>query len=126
MFEIILLSYLAYRNSVRAKLKGANGFVWGAITVVSFLITLTIGGVFVILNFCANSINIEQFSSTDAKVRMAASQQMMAMLNDNPLHLITIELFGIGGYMLIRYILDRKPNKKEPEVHWMDKMGNQQ
>jgi hypothetical protein len=35
----------------------------------------------------------------------------------------TIEIFGIGGYLLIRYILDKKPGKKEPEAHWMDKLG---
>ena len=125
MFEIILLAYLAYKNSVRAKLKGANGIVWGAITVGAFLGALIIGGFVVIFNFCGDSINLEQFSSTDPNVRLAASNNLMTVFNNNPLHLVTIELFGIGGYLLVRYIIDRKPGKKEPEVHWMDKMGNQ-
>ena len=125
MFEVVLLVYLAYRNSVRAKLKGANGLTWGVITAVAFLAALVVGGMVVIFNFCADSVNIQQFSSADPKIRMAASNQLMAALNNNPLHLITIELFGIGGYLLIRYILDKKPDKKEPEIHWMDRMGNE-
>ena len=125
MFELVLLSYLAYKNNIRAKLKGANGVVWGALTVGAFLVGLIVGVFVVIFNFCGNSINIEQFSSPDAKVRMAASSQLVTVFNDNPLHQITIELFAIGGYLLIRYLIDKKPDKKEPEVHWMDKMGNQ-
>ena len=125
MFEIILLSYLSYRNSVRAKLKGANGILWGAITVGAFLAALIIGGFVVIYNFCGDSVNIDALSSTDLKVRMAATNQLMAVLSNNPLHQATIEIFAIGGYLLVRYIIDQKPDKKEPEVHWMDKMGQQ-
>jgi hypothetical protein len=50
---------------------------------------------------------------------------MQQLFLDHPLHMVTIELFGIGGYLLIRYLLERKPGKKEPEVHWMDKMGGE-
>jgi hypothetical protein len=34
----------------------------------------------------------------------------------NPLHSTTIIMFGIGGYLLVRYILERKPGKKQEEV----------
>jgi hypothetical protein len=121
MFEIILLTYLAYSNSVRAKLKEANGFLWGFITVVAFLGGLIVGGFVVILNFCRDQVNLDQLSSSDVKIRMNATNQLRFALSDNPLHLITIEMFGIGGYLLVRYILDKKPGKKEPEVHIMDK-----
>jgi hypothetical protein len=125
MFEIILVADLAYKTSVKAKLKGANGVVWGLITVGAFMVGLVIGGLVVVFNFLGNSVNIDQFSSPDPKIRMAATTTLMEALNANPLHQLTIELFAIGGYLLIRYILDKKPEKKEPEVHWMDKMGNQ-
>ncbi len=123
MFEILLLVYLSFRNSARAKLKGLNGFLWAGITAVAFLFTFMIGSLIVVFNFCADSVNIEAFSSVDPKVRATASKQLMEALSNNPLHLFTIELFGIGGYLLIRYILERKPNKKQPEIHWMDKLG---
>ena len=47
-------------------------------------------------------------------------------LSDQPQRGILVFLCGLGGYLLIRYILDRKPDKQQPEVHWMDKMGNDQ
>ena len=52
------------------------------------------------------------------------AQQLLQSFEAKPLHLITMEVFGIGGYLLVRYILDKKPDKKEPEMHWMDKMGS--
>lgn len=122
-FEIILLAYLAYRNSVRAKLKGKNPVLWGLVTVVAYFTTLMIGGFVVIFNFCKDVVDLKQLSSMDIATREAASQQLVRALAANPLHVLTIELFGIGGFLLVRYILDRTPDKKEPEVHWMDRLG---
>ncbi len=123
MFEIILLAYLAFRNSVRAKLKGLNSLFWAVMTVISFLFTLFVGCLIVVFNFCADAVNLEQLSSTDPNIRAVASKQLVEVLNSNPLHVFTIELFGIGGYLLIRYILERKPNKNQHEVHWTDRLG---
>jgi len=123
MFEIILLSYLSWRNSVRAKLKSQNPVAWAFYTVIAFFIAMIIGFYIVIFNFCKGEININQFSSMDAKTRAALQQQLETILANNPLHMVTIDLFGIGGYLLIRYLIDRKPGKKEPEIHWMDKIG---
>lgn len=126
MFEIVLLGFLAYRNSLLAKVKGQNPVLWAFVTVAAFLVFMVIGGMFVIFTFCKDAINLNQISSFDPKQREAASQQLQQVLSANPLHMITIELFAIGGYLLIRYILDKKPDKKQPEVHWMDKMGGEQ
>lgn len=123
MFEIILLAYLTFRNSMRAKLKGLNPILWGFLTVVSFLSALFIGCLVVVLAFCADVIDVNSLSSKDPEVRAAVSKQLVDTLNANPLHVLTIELFAIGGYLLIRYILDNKPDKKTPEIHWSDRLG---
>lgn len=123
MFQLFLLIYLAYRNGVRAKLKGLNNWLWGIVTAITFLSTFTIGFMIVVFNFCADYIDIDSFASPDPKVRSAVTMQLVELINNNPLHVFTIELFGIGGYLLIRYILEKKPDKKEPEIHWMDKLG---
>jgi hypothetical protein len=126
MFDIIIIGYLSYRNGVRAKTKGQNPVIWGLATFVAYVITMMIGIMVVIANFCKDTINLAQFSSLDLKSREAARQQLIQVFQGNPLHMLTIQLFGVGGYLLVRYILDRKPGKKEPEVHWMDKMGQGQ
>ena len=107
-----------------AKRKGQNAIAWGAATVASYLLFMMVGLCVVLFNFCKGAINIDQMSSTDAKVREAAAQQLLQVFAANQLHLITVEAFGVGGYLLVRYILDRRPDKKEPETHWMDKMGS--
>ena len=42
------MSFLAYRNSVRAKQSGQNPMVWGFLTVGAYLVALMIGGLLVI------------------------------------------------------------------------------
>ena len=117
MFEIILLTYLSFRNSVRARIKGLNVWFWGVVS------ALCVGCMVVVFNFLDDTVNINDLSSTDLEVRSKVTKQLVEALNANPLHVLTIELFGIGGYLLIRYILEKKPNKKEPEIHWMDRLG---
>lgn len=90
MFEIILLTYLAYRNSARAKLKGANAFVWGMITVVSVFAAMVLGMMFVVFNFCANVVNIDQLASPDPSVRMAITKQLTESINNNFLQSFTV------------------------------------
>jgi hypothetical protein len=125
MLEIVLLVFLSYKNSVKAKQKGLNPILWAFITVGAYFMALLTGGMIVIFNFCKECLGLAQLSSVDPKSREAASQQLVAALSGNPLHVITIEAFGLGGFLLVYYILSKKPDKKEPEVHWMDRMGQQ-
>ncbi len=122
IFDLILLVYLAYKNSVRAKLKAQNATAWAFITAVAFLLTYFAGYIFVVVFFCRDVVKFDQLNGADYKTRQAVAQQLIQAFAANPLHLITVELFGLGGYLIIRYILDRMPDKKAPEVHWMDKM----
>jgi len=126
MLELIMMTFLSFRNGVRAKTKDQNPFMWGFITFFAYIAAMVIGTLFVIQLFCHGAIDLDHFSSLDLKARNAAAQQLAQVLSANPLNIVTIDLFGIGGYLLIRYILEKKPNKKEPEVHWMDKLGEQQ
>ena len=123
MFDLILLGYLSYKNGMRAKRKGQNAVAWGVASAAAYIILMMVGLFVVVLGFCKNAINLDQMSSLDAKVRQAAAQQLMQVFAANPLHLFTVEAFGVGGYLLIRYILDKRPDKNEPEMHWMDKIG---
>ncbi len=123
MYRILILGYLSYRNSVRAKLKGLNQWVWAMLTVAAFFSALVVGCFVVVLYFAADSATFAMLQSTNEEIRNAASQQILEVLGNSPIQLMTIDIFGFGGYLLIRYILERKPDKKEPEIHWMDKLG---
>ena len=128
IFGIALLFFLGYSNSVKAKQKGQNGILWAFLTVVSYIITQAIGLFIVISWFCRDVVDMNIFTHTQGNFHAASeqfNQQVTTALIDNPLRGLTVFLFGMGGYLLVRYILDSKPDKKEQEIHWMDKMGEQ-
>ena len=125
---IFVLFFLAYRNSVRAKLKGQNGLLWGVVTAVSYLLSEIIGLYVVISLFCRDAVDMSILAKSKGNFDEASKQfnlQVSKALMENPLREITVFLFGLGGYLLVRYLIERKPDKKEPEIHWMDKMGEQ-
>jgi hypothetical protein len=125
---IILLVFLGYSNSVRAKQKGLNGILWAFITIASYIIAQGIGLFIVISCFCQDAVDMSIFSkniNNFHEVSKQFNQQVETALLANPLREITVFLFGLGGFLLIRFILDRKPDKKTPDAHWMDKLGEQ-
>ena len=125
---ILILCLLGYRNSAKAKLKGQNGLLWGVVTVISYIIAEGIGLYIVIALFCRDVVDMSILSKANGNFD-AVSKQFNAQVNQalmaNPLRELTVFLFGLGGYLFVRYLIDRKPDKKEPEIHWMDKMGEQ-
>lgn len=120
--EIVLLAYLTFRNGVRARQKGLNAVLWGGLTVLSYFMAFAVGVGVVIRNFM-EGVNMALITSPDPKVRLEAQKQFQELYASNPLNVLTTVGFGIGGYLLIRFILEKKPNKKQPEIHWMDKLG---
>ena len=123
MFEIVLLAYLTFRNSVRARQKGLNAVLWAGLTVLSFFFAFAVGVELVITNFMHDAIDLQQMSAMDPAAKTEAARKFLEAFYANPLNIVTANFFGIGGYLLIRYILEKKPGKKQPEVHWMDKLG---
>jgi hypothetical protein len=122
IFSLLLLLFLSYRNSIKAKQKALNGLVWGIITFVSVFFAELIGAAIVIFYFCRNVINIDKMA-TDPSYKETAMRQLTQEFIKNPLDPITVILFGIGGYLIVRYIIEKKPGKKDTESHWSDKLG---
>ncbi len=125
MLQLIMAGLLAWNNSLRAKRKELNPVLWAVYTVIAFFVSFIIGSLFVIFVFCRNVIDFNMMSSQDEKVRQQAAKMLENAILSNPLHSFTLVLFSFGGYLFVRYLIDRKPGKKVPEVHWMDKMGGE-
>ena len=119
----ILLIFVIYRIIVRARLKGENPFKWAILTFLAFSGAVGVGVYFVIAFFAKNAITLSQLGGLDWKTQMTIEDKL---IYSDPLNALTVTMFGIGGYLLVRYFLDKKPNKKGPEVHWMDKLGHQE
>ena len=115
MFFDIVLIYLSSRNYYRAKRKGANGWIWAVITAVLSLVAMSMG-MLVVARMNSDKVNLSLIAAKDKKVAQAAMQALEAVVQGSVLNFVTIAFFGVGGYLLIRFILDRKPDLKEPEA----------
>lgn len=95
MFELLLSIFLSYRNAQLAKAKGQNTIVWVILTLTAFFVAYIFGGVILFLILYKGPM--EQRAVTE-------------FLVSRPVLMVTFMFFGLGGYLLIRYILERMPN----------------
>lgn len=93
---LIFCVYLSFRNALLAKRKGQNTVVWVLITVVAFFLASAIGVAIVLALFYRGPLE---------------PQALQDFWVDDPLRDITSVFAGIGGYMLMKYLLDRMPDK---------------
>lgn len=97
MFELAISIFCAYQNAKLAKRKGQNTVVWVFITIITFFLTYGIGaGVLVSIMY-------------DGPLEQAALTQF---IETHPVMYVTVFFLGIGGYLLVRYILERMPDTK--------------
>lgn len=92
MLLFFLLGLLIYTNARLATKKGKNPFVWGLITLVAFLLAFGIlGGSYLTAVY-------------NGPVTPEAIAQYYV---ENPLVITIMVMLGIGGVLLVRYILER-------------------
>jgi hypothetical protein len=97
---VLLVVFLAYKNNLLAKRKGQNSIVWVFITILAFFIGEIIGGMIMLLLFYKGEYTIEGL------------QAFMT----NPVRMLILPAAGMGGYLLIRYILERMPDVKQDNL----------
>ena len=116
--EIILLIYFCFRIVIKAKMKSLNPIVWSIYTIIAFLSAEFIGIIVVLVYFLKNKINISEYMPADdagseevRELSIELADKLKHEFTQNPLLIVTIYFFGVGGYLLIRYLIDRKPIK---------------
>ncbi len=113
------IGFLSYRNGMRANFKGKSIGLYAFLTIVAFIVGEIVGGLVVIFLFCRDLIHIASAGNPKAIAEM--QEQINQAFAQNSFHSITVELFGIGGYLLIRYIIEQMPEKSKPKVPlWPD------
>jgi len=126
MFDIFVIGYLSYRNGIKAKLKGQSPWKWGILTFFASFFALIFGMYFVLVSFCRDAINLSQLNNFNYKANLELAARIEKMFEANPLRMVTYYMIGFGGYLVIRFFLDKRPDKKKPEMNWMDKMNQEQ
>jgi hypothetical protein len=103
LFELLLIGYLVYRNSTLARTKGRNIFLWGIGTFVAIFLAYTFGTMTLLLWFYRDAIPM----LNDINKSQQAAQHIAMQMRENVLQYFYIMFCGFGGYLLIRYLLER-------------------
>jgi hypothetical protein len=122
MLELFFLILYGYLNNSRAKAKGLSGVTWAIYTAISFLIAYFMG-VFVAVSAAIHG-RFDLMANANRSEIQGTVHQVTEEFKSNPLLIFTIYLFGLGGYLLVRFLIDRKPGKPQEPLHWMDKLNN--
>lgn len=100
MLDTLLLFILIYTNSRLATKRGRNSIAWGIITLVGYLIIGGLAGAIYLLFSYKGAINQQ------------AVQDYVIKAQQDPIKHITIVMLGVGGGLLMRFILEKLPPLK--------------
>ncbi len=100
--EILFLFAIVFANARTAIQKGKSSLLWGLITFITFMLTYAlVSTVFVLLTY-------------RGPLTPEGLQGYIAGLQGNLLKSITLAMFGLGGGLIIRYVLQRMPTPGGP------------
>ena len=104
MLDVFIIALMAAYNARLAKRAGQNGLLWGFLTVLSFVVVEVFAGTILLISKYKGPI-----------ADLTNPETMQKFVQGNMLMYWTMLAFGIGGGLLIRFILERmlknKPQK---------------
>ncbi len=100
MPEIIILFFVCKSIGKLALSKGLKPIKWQILTIISFFIFEMIG------------MNLSLIWLGNPEIKNI--EQSMALIQKNPGIILFNWFLAFGGYLLVRFILDRKPDQAEP------------
>jgi quinol-cytochrome oxidoreductase complex cytochrome b subunit len=97
MLPLLLLILVIFTNARLASSKGLNPFLWTLISLVAFsLAYLFLGGIYLVMVY------------KGAYTKPAIE----AWVQQNPLSVLFMLMLGVGGMLVVRYIIERNPGKR--------------
>ncbi len=106
MLFLLLVGYLIYKNSLIARAKGKSLFLWGTITFLAVFLGEVIGMFIVVSTAYPQYLGVSDINK---------SAELANAIGNNFLQSFFLIFCGFGGYLLIRFILERSkdlPNNK--------------
>jgi len=110
LLYLILIGFLASKIRNLARRKGLNTFLWVVLMLVAWLFAGSIGSLF---GMAYQGIDIMAIKQTKDLTDLPLSEQRILLLFNL--------FFAFGGFLLIRYILEKKPDL--PEKKDIDAIG---
>lgn len=113
---VLMMVFLSFRNAAKAKEKGASGPAFGFLTFLLFLIGTFIGIVITFFAVFKDVIDPVRLQKDNTAYSQELAQQFAQEIFANPIHSIAIMMCGMGGYLLVNYMIgriDTKQNKAQ-------------
>ncbi|NDC40715.1 MAG: hypothetical protein EBZ77_04060, partial [Chitinophagia bacterium] len=88
---------------------------------VLFFVFIILGVFFVIGMFGPDLLNVPPTAANDPVFKQMYAQRLARFFDENYLRELSVELIALGGYLLVRFIIEQKPGKKQDS-----EMGNLQ
>jgi len=111
MFDLLIALLLGINNGSRARVKGQRPWLWIFITMIFMFVGEIIGMIIVLLFFNNGVVDFRALSAASPSMDQIM-QQLINLFYNNMSHAALILLCSFGGYLLVRYILERMPDKK--------------
>jgi hypothetical protein len=92
MLLLLLLALLIYTNVSLAKKKGKNPVVWGIVTFFAFFVSYCVMGAIYMAIIYKGPWN---------------NDAITVYLRNEPLAVAMLSMLGVGGVLLVRYVLER-------------------
>lgn len=107
LFLLLAVVFLSLSNARRASAKGLNSGLWGGVTAFSFLVGLFIGCIALCCIVLARYPDLLELAKLNDR---AGLQKRIEALYEQSGFVYTALIFGggFGGYLLVRYLLDKK------------------
>lgn len=107
LFFLVLIGYLIYKNSIIARVKGKNAFIWGLLTFIAIFFAEALGMLMLVSFFYPQYIGVADVSK---------SRELADIISGNFLHSLFVLFCGLGGYLLVRFILERTKGNITPDA----------
>lgn len=109
--EILIFILCCYLNYSRAKIAQFNGAKWALLTLALIFVGLMIGGIALLLSFAAKDQEFNRLLTAVPQDKTATMLYLQKKITF--LHQLLVIFCGLGGYFLVRYMLERKIVRKE-------------
>lgn len=110
LFLLLAVLFLSLSNARRAAAKGLNPGLWSGITLFSFIAGLFVGCVLLCFIVLARYPDLLELAKINDRQRLQARIETL-YAQSGFIYAALIFGGGFGGYLLVRYFLDKKGTK---------------
>lgn len=106
--ELILYLFCCYLNYSKAKIAKLNGFKWALFTFLAIMVLLLVAATLILVSMISKNPELQKLINEMSTTGNQDAVKKYIQENINFLNEMLMFCAGLGGYLYIKYILDKK------------------